>query len=233
MALLTLADLKTALGVTGAAEDDRLQALLTGAESWVKAYCQRDFERKSYVEFYSGTATHWLPLRQRPVKTVSEVRENLRGYYGQGATWLTSQDAVLTAGDDYALALDNDSAGWSESGLLFRVNRAWPVVDRTTVTGKLVAETGPAPGNVRVSYVAGYDVSQPVGHPEALPPAIGMAIAAIVGFWRRTLGYGGLVTKEKLGRWEVEVSPLLARIGFGGLPDQVYALLMPFREATF
>lgn len=225
--LLAVPQLKSLLGITGSQEDARLGSLLAAADSWVKSYCNRQFERRSYVEFLSGNNTQSLVLTHRPVKVITEVRLDDGGYYGQGDDAFDSL-SILIEGQDYTLRLDNDESGWSESGVLHRINTVWPYRDRLRFSGRLTPEVGPQRGNVQITYTAGYLVTASPPHPEALPQGICAAVAALVGHWRRSLAFGGPVVREKLGRWEYEVQPLLRR----GIPEEVYALLEPYREVV-
>lgn len=225
--LLAVPQLKTLLGITGSQEDARLGSLLAAADSWVKSYTGRDFERRTYTEFYSGNNTQSIVLRHRPVKSVTSVYADDAGQYGQSADPFPAT-TLLSATADYMLRLDNDEAGWSQSGVLHRVGTVWPYRDRVAYSTRLTPEVGPARGNVKVTYVAGYLVTALPPHPESLPQGIAAAVAALVGYWRRSLGLGGFVTREKLGRWEVELKPLLRF----GVPEEVYGLLESYREVV-
>lgn len=225
--LLQLPQLKSLVGVTDSQEDARLGSLLAVADSWVKSYCGRDFERRQYTEFYSGNNTQSLVLRHRPVKTVDEVRLDDDGYYGQNGGF--DATTVLAEGTDYSLRLDNDEAGWSESGVLHRTGTVWPYRDRARYAARLTPEVGPARGNVRVTYTAGYLVTASPPNPEALPQGVAAAVAMLVAYWRRAFLFGGPVTREKLGRWEYEITPKL----LGGVPGDVYGLLEPYREVAW
>lgn len=230
--LVSLANLKTLLGVTGTAEDARLTLLLAQADNWVKAHCRRRFERETGVEeYYSGTGTRLLVLRERPVVEVSDVRLSFAGYYGQGPAAFGAETA-LVQGVDYTLRLERNSDGFSESGILVRTDRPWPLVERVAAVGRLTNAPGPAYGNIRVTYTFGYDPAATWPDPAAVPPALVTAVAMLVGFWRRSLQYGGRVERERLGRWEVEMSsrPAERPAGIAGVPDEVYGILAPFCE---
>lgn len=241
--LCNLPYLKTYLGLaaTNTAEDARLSVLLTQADSWVKEYCGQTFERQRYREYYTGRNQTFLVLRRRPVKVVHEVRLD---DYGRAGQWESAfaDETVLTEGADYFLDYDYslgvDGGGapvsWSKSGLLFRVGCAWPMFYRLASVGKLSSEMGPSVGNVYVDYSAGYDPTKADGDPEAVPPALKDAVCLLAAYRRRNAAFGMPVTREKLGRWEVETAHSRANAPIQpGVPDEVLAMLAPFRELAF
>ncbi len=44
MAIVTTADVKTALAISGADQDDQIAALITHAFEWIQDYCNDDFD---------------------------------------------------------------------------------------------------------------------------------------------------------------------------------------------
>lgn len=81
MALTTTVTVKALLGISAAsvAEDAWLDALRDHAEVIVKEYTARDFERQNYTEYYDGTGTRYLTLRQRPVTPVTRAATRTSG----------------------------------------------------------------------------------------------------------------------------------------------------------
>jgi len=60
---------------TAAADDPTapVQVILDGVDSFVKGYCDRDFESTSYKEYYNGKDTQNLFLKQYPIISVSRL----------------------------------------------------------------------------------------------------------------------------------------------------------------
>ena len=73
MALATLSDVKTHLGITTAADDTLLAQLQTSADDFVEQYCGRSFAGGSFTEDHSGGARMAF-LRNYPVTAVTSVK---------------------------------------------------------------------------------------------------------------------------------------------------------------
>lgn len=195
MALVTLSDTKTHLGITGATEDARLTELQAGVESWFKGQCRQELEAATYTEFYEGLGVRALRLRQKPVRSVTEVRIDPDGFYGQGVSAF-SGDALI-AGVDYALRLDGD--GISRSGLLYRLGSSWPAA-RVRDRGDLVSYIRPGYGNIKVIYDGGY---------LTIPDDIQLAVKALVGIHLRgARGLGLLLLSESLAKYSYTAAPI-------------------------
>jgi hypothetical protein len=72
MALDTLANVKTALAVTGTADDTLLTQLQTQAEAFISDYCGRNFNGGSFEEYHPGGA-HLVFLANYPVQAISSI----------------------------------------------------------------------------------------------------------------------------------------------------------------
>lgn len=195
MALTTLAQIKAFQGITGTASDAQLSALLLAADPILKAYLGRDIESTSYTQFYSGTNTKHLVLRQRPVTAVTNVWVDNNGNFGSGTGF--DSTTLLTAGTDYALQYDQDSTT-SRSGILVRINTTWPEVFLNYTFGRLVRETGPALGNIKVQYTAGYTT---------IPMDLQYAVSMIVAYMKRTAASAANLSAERIGEYSYEIMP--------------------------
>lgn len=109
-ALISLAELKTYLGLTTSSQDERLEALIDGVSAAIESYCQNLFViRTGLVEFYEETPNRSprLYLKHYPVVQVTDVRDeagflialtefNVRRELGElyrSGGWLKPQDA--------------------------------------------------------------------------------------------------------------------------------------------
>lgn len=172
------------------------------------------FIQQRFTEYYSGDGTRMLQLKQRPVQSVSSIYVDSSGYYGQGTDAFASS-TLLTAGQDYALALSN--ATESESGVVYRLGDVWSGVNAAPVDQlRYQGETGL--GNIKVTYFAGY---API--PYDLQAACEMMIAR---FWT-TLSKGGALQSESLDYYSyTRLSPELEQKALDG----VASMLAPYRQ---
>lgn len=76
MALLTLADIKTYLGITDSLSDAILTKILEGAESalWSEIWC--DLTQQTYTEYHNGAGTRALVLKKYPVASFTSFEYN-------------------------------------------------------------------------------------------------------------------------------------------------------------
>ncbi len=157
MALTTLDAVKTANHIAGAGEDAFLNAMWPACEQALKTLLGYNLEQQSYTEFYQGTNTDGLVLRQVPVQPNPTVWQDATGYWGQGANDpFDITGALLKPGVDYYLELDGPNAAYSGSGILRRIGDIW----RGTVVqpaGLLGRRPVPGLGNVKVQYLAGWN----------------------------------------------------------------------------
>lgn len=104
MALVTLSDVKTHLGITTSA-DDALLALLQGsADDFVEQYCGRSFAGGSFTEDHPGGARMAF-LRNYPVTAVTSVKVDPNRAFGSETT-LDTADYFVHADRGVVEALD-------------------------------------------------------------------------------------------------------------------------------
>jgi Phage gp6-like head-tail connector protein len=73
MALDTLANVKTALAVTGTADDTLLTQLQTVADSFVETFCGRSFAGGTFTEYHSGVPK-LIFLAHYPIVAITDIR---------------------------------------------------------------------------------------------------------------------------------------------------------------
>lgn len=132
-ALITLADLKTWLGITSvdAARDSRLEMYINTISTAIETYCNRKFKSATYTsEKYQATDEQELILKNYPVTSI---------------TSLTYNDDTLTEADE-DFELDEDT------GILFR-EEGWA---KTGYGNYLSGKIDFPERNITVTYVAGY-----------------------------------------------------------------------------
>ena len=146
-------------------------------------------ELKSRTEYYQGTGTQKLLLRQRPVFTSPLIQVYLdeTGYWGSTSGAFDTVTSPLTYGEDFALQVDQED-GSSRSGLLYRISGGW---ERPAVRsrGFLSPYIGGPNGNIKVVYTAGYS-------PDTLPSPIRFACNLLVARMRHLFPWGLETTSE-------------------------------------
>jgi hypothetical protein len=187
MALTTLSDLKTFLGVSDTSEDVKLAAMITLATSAIEGYLDRVIESATYTEYYGGDGSRMLLVQQRPVTAVTSVHVDQSAYAGQAAGAFASA-TEWTAGEDFFIRT---------------------VVENESNTGELVAIKGPGTfrpdgdpqtwgewpsgtGNIKVVYTAGYST---------VPSDITLACNLIIAELRNTADKGRDIQSEHLGSY--------------------------------
>lgn len=182
----TLASLPDSFG------DTRLQLLVDSAVAAAEAYCRRPLRQATAVEYYDGTGSDVIRLRNWPVSAVTDVRVDRNGGYGQLSNTFGT-DTVLDPATNYSfegtsgrLILAGQSNAFTPGFPPYMSNR--PLMARSglwagVVTGGMGYASWPVGrGNVRVSYTGGY--------PTASPALLG-AIAEIVSYQSRAIPAGG------------------------------------------
>ena len=137
MALVTLAEVKTHLGVKSSTHDAQLASFITSAEANIYNWVRRtSFESATYTEYPQGLNSKWLRLREMPVTSITSVAIDSERTFASSATLATTEYSLINGG-------------------LYRVTGTWPgVVQRRS--GLLGASVQPSNGIIKVVYVAGY-----------------------------------------------------------------------------
>ncbi len=72
-ALVTLAEAKTYLGISGSDDDSLLNSLINNSSTAIESYCDRNFIAQNYSEFYNGLGQRKLRLRNFPVTSIQRL----------------------------------------------------------------------------------------------------------------------------------------------------------------
>lgn len=136
-------------------QDKLLTFFAEYATSWIEEWCGRDFSYKARTQYYDGTGTPFINLRNRPVmpSPTPAVRVDAAGAFGAASGAFDSTTA-LVYGEDFTVRWDQDD-GSSRSGTLIRLRGVW---DRTyqRSPGWLAPYATGGQGTVKVTYTAGY-----------------------------------------------------------------------------
>lgn len=199
-------------------QDALLELLIDAATSAINDYVGYPLlepDADPQAEYYSGNGYPELPLRRRPVQSVTSVYVDGKAAWGQGTDPFPAA-TLLTAGTDYALVRD-EQAGSSKSmaGLLRRLNSSvgvgWPsgFMMGGIQSGRTLANWGRGravwpvgEGNIKITCTAGYISLTSATFP--LPPSIQQAAANLVAWLKKHAPLGGIsVTSEALGKYSV------------------------------
>lgn len=145
-----VATAKLHLGITGSADDTLLAMLLTEAQALAERYCDRKFNSQTYTEWLDGNNTDTLLLREYPITSVTGIWVSTGDAHYEDGVFPSSD--LLTEGTDYGLVL----VGSVRNGIVKRFKRVWPGRLVSTI-GLVNAYLQPGYGNIKATYVAGYD----------------------------------------------------------------------------
>jgi hypothetical protein len=187
MALTTLADLKTYLGITDTSEDTLLNLLIADGDAAILGYIGRAIEQATLTEYYSGDRTQMLVLRQRPVTAVTSVHVDDSGYAGQAAGAFDST-TEWTAGEDFYIRTEVENE--SNTGELVAIKG--PGTFTADGDPKTWGEWPNGTGNVKVIYTAGY---------ATVPSDLAAACRILVAWMRASRDNGMPVKSERLGSY--------------------------------
>lgn len=141
---------------------------------------------RTYTEYYNGSGTPDLWLREWPVHSISSIYEDGGGYWGN-ATGAFGSTTQLTDGTHFAIVQENERTEEGASGLVLRIGANWPASYRQGET--LVAAKRAGLGNIKVTYTAGY---------ANLPWNIRKACHQLVAEMRMSSESGGPMQSENL-----------------------------------
>lgn len=228
--ITSLDSAKRFIGISGTADDARLNWLVQYADTAIKEFIGRDIESASYTEYYSGTGTRFLPLRQRPITAVANVWVDSTGRFGDNPDGSFAAVTVLVFGTDYGFQRD-EADGSGRSGILVRYGTVWPEVGYqdsarwiTMQTGQLTRDGTQQTGNIKVSYTAGYAMGCP---PRDLEMAANMWISAA----RRSAPYGAAMDEEHMGQYGYKLA--MHQVGIGPEVGTIRQILSRYREVVF
>jgi len=125
--LTTRDNVKLARALTGAADDQRIDALLASVTAWAQTYCDRTFFEATYTDQKNGLDYDRLVLDETPVSSITSVHQSTAWPRAYGASELLVLDT------DYLLE-DADA------GIIAKASGRFPEGPRT----------------IKVVYVAGY-----------------------------------------------------------------------------
>lgn len=196
MAIISLSEVKTFLGISGNGEDGFLTLAVAGADAAIKSYLKRCVETTTVTEELNGNGRQSICLKEAPVQSITSVRVDIdRGF-----------------GDDTLI----EPSGYSvqpEAAILHRIGSVWP--GRCVSVGGLAGHRVPGQMNVKVVYVAGWAV---------IPGDIKLAAMQYVAQLRMTAQTGGPMASESLDYYSYSsLSPADQAKAFGSVKQLLSA----------
>ena len=178
MGLVSLEAAKAFAEVSTDRLDDKLTAMLRGAEDAVRAHCGRDltdgFESKSrtYYPPMTELGTTRIALPERPVTAITSIHIDSTGYFGVPSGAFAS-DTEQTSGTQYVLEMEDGTT--SSSGVVIKLPG---ILGGSATAPSSQASVWPTyTGGVKIIYTGGY-----VPRPNAsatMPRLIEMAICTL------------------------------------------------------
>ena len=205
MSLDTLANVKTRLGITTAADDSLLTLLMNSADKRIAAYCDRDFGGGTYTEYHPG-GSEFVHLRNFPVQSVTSVNLD-PGYVFGPATILSTTSYVVH----------------SERGVIQSlVGPFAPRVDRQGLVNEGIYNWTKGPRVIQVVYTVASGVADDILE----------AYAQLIGHWYRrvktqsSVGYVNM-TQQQFG--DLFTTYGINQVAGLPLPPDIELLLAPYR----
>lgn len=177
-------------------EDKKFSIWISTCSSWIQEWLNRpDMSKRERTEYYSGTGSPRLALRNRPVYAdpVPQAWVDDRGYFGAPSAAFTDGNGnsqTLVYGTDFALEVMEEGVP-VRSGILWRIDSVWPRKSYRQ-QGYLFPYQGGGAGNVKVTYTAGYTV-------DTLPEQVRAACELLVGMFRFVFPLGLPLTGDTYG----------------------------------
>jgi hypothetical protein len=177
-AIITTTDLSNVSSTFSDFSGTLKNALLPQACSVADQYVGWSMDSASAVEYYDGSQSVYLNLKRRPVTTLTEVRRDTSGGYGQVPSTFGAS-TILTLGTDFlcdyakgilTLTLSTRGTDWYSRGYPFPVASAY--YGRGLTANYIPASWGQIPGQIKATYTAGYTAG-------TLPSEVITAVAQI------------------------------------------------------
>ena len=199
----TQANLKTRLGVTGAADDALLTLLQDSADAVIDNYCDRAFAGGTYTEYLPG-GSEFLHVRNYPVDTVTSVKVDPTRTFGP-ETLVAANTYVVHADRGVVQSVVGPFLPGDRNGLVNAEVRLWTSGPRIVQIVYSVL-TGQVPNDVKEAY------------------------ARLVGHWYRKLKTETAnafvnLSEQKFG----DAVAVYSGGELGAVPADVAQLLAPYR----
>lgn len=155
MAVDTLSNVKTRLGIVGVAEDALLNLLLDSADAWVANYTGVNFAGGTFTEYFPGNI-EFLLLANFPVASVTSVKVDPAQGFGSD-TIIAATSYVIHSERGVIQSVAGPFTAVRRAGLINAERNVWTRSPRAVQVVYTTA-TGSIPNDVKEAY------AQLVGH---------------------------------------------------------------------
>lgn len=205
MALDTLSNVKTRLGITSSADDSLIGLLQDSADKTIENYCDRDFAGGTYTEYHPG-GSEFVHVRNYPITSVTSLKVDVNRVFGS--------DTVIST-TDYVVHL--------ERGVIQSVAGPFLPRAKSGLINSDVFYWTRGPRVVQVVYATATS---------AVPNDVKEAYARLIGHWYRRVKTEVAsnfqnVQQQKYGETFVIFG---GEDATSGLPKDVVELLSPYRN---
>lgn len=180
-------------------ENKLLNFLIETTSDWISEFLNRpNLAKKQRTEYYDGTGTRQLVLRNRPLHISPGITVIIDegGGFGQPSSAFSASSA-MTYGTDFIARLDQEDLNLSRSAILIRTNGVWPRKPMRDA-GLLTPYLGAAHGIIKVTYTAGYTA-------DMLPADVRLACHLLVARLRAVFPLGVELTSDSYEERSVSV----------------------------
>lgn len=219
MAWTTTAGVKAALGYSGTDRDSQIAALIPLVQDLLEAKIGRKIEMAEYTEQYDGNGSRFLVLRNRPVYSVTSIKDSLQRNFADTAA--ISPQAYAVRPDSGKVVLDNFS------GVAFITGLQAGVFTRGTMNVQVVYRAGYGDPATYPSFVDSVGQTWPAAEP--VPPSLVYALSLVVWATINTGSYAGM-TSVAIGQARYTMAD--AEKGLGAVAPQVSAALDAFTNRS-
>lgn len=97
VALITTANLKTFLGISGSSEDTILDSIVNAASKMIQSFCGKALVQATYTEYYDGSGVEELILKNYPIASVTSLNIDGSRTFGSSTDINVADNVIIDA----------------------------------------------------------------------------------------------------------------------------------------
>jgi len=207
LAIVTLANTKTYLGISDTSKDSQISTLISAIQAELERLTGRTFDKATFTEYYDGGNKTSITLKSRPVTAVVSV--SLVDINRSVITTLDS--STYTCEAKTAILSRRTACTWAGSW-----NDGWSYTDAQVqpyIVGDYPIFRDGVFRGVKVVYTAGYDANG-----GEMPPDLQVLMYDLIGTRLQMIGRDLSLQSERLGHYAYEngtgswMAPFMYRI---------------------
>lgn len=203
MSLITLAEYKAFIEVTGSTKDAYYQMIIDAADAFLKQQVQQNLQSQVITaEYHAGRNRNFIIANERPVQSIQQLYYDPEGRYGQLSGSFDPVTSLQTLGTDYILKVDQTN-GTSRSGIIYLLG-GQGVARRERKFGNLNPQIMPTFGTFKLNYTAGF---------VTIPNDLKWATKALARALQLASKNAGMITKmESTKYYEYQLGELVNKV---------------------